>query len=67
MRPIELIQADEQFPVDGSKVRLAMARGENWESLVPDSIAKYIKSNHLDDRFREEFGLQTLALETIIQ
>ncbi len=67
MRPIELIPSEEQIPVDGSGVRRAMARGEAWESLVPSVVAEYIKSNHLDVRFREEFGLETLALETIIQ
>jgi nicotinamide-nucleotide adenylyltransferase len=66
-RPIELVPAEERAPVDGSRVRRAMARGENWEPLVPQAVAQYIKSNHLDVRFREEFGLQTLAMETIIQ
>lgn len=66
-RPVELILPEEQIPVDGSAVRRAMARGEDWESLVPSAIAEYIKSNRLDMRFREEFGLQTLALETMIQ
>jgi len=66
IRPIELIPSEEQVPVDGSRVRRAMARGEDWESLVPSVVAEYIKSNKLDIRFREEFGLQTLAIETII-
>jgi len=63
--PIELIRPEEQVPVDGSRVRRAMARGENWESLVSQVVAEYIKSNQLDIRFRKEFGLETLALETI--
>jgi len=66
-RPIELIPLEEQIPVDGSGVRRAMARGDAWESLVPSVVAEYIKSNRLDVRFREEFGLETLAMETIIQ
>ena len=67
MRPIELIPSEEQIPVDGSGVRRAMARGVAWESLVPPVIAEYIKSNRLDVRFRAEFGLETLAMETIVQ
>ena len=66
MHPVELIRLEEQVPVDGSRVRRAMARGEAWESLVPPVIAEYLKSKQLDVRFRSEFGLQTLALETII-
>ena len=66
MRPIELIPFNERVPVDGSRVRRAMARGEDWESLVPSVVAEYIKSNRLDVRFREEFGLQTLVLETVV-
>jgi len=66
-RPIELIPLNERAPVDGSRVRRAMARGEDWESLVPQVVAEYIKSNRLDVRFREEFGLQTLALVTLVE
>jgi nicotinamide-nucleotide adenylyltransferase len=67
IRPVELIPPGERVPAEGSAVRRAMARGEDWEPLVPQVVAEYIKSNHLDVRFREEFGLQTLAMETIIQ
>ena len=67
IRPVELIPPRERVPVEGSAVRRAMARGEDWESLVPNVIAEYIKSNHLDIRFREEFGLETLALATVVE
>jgi nicotinamide-nucleotide adenylyltransferase len=66
-RPVELIPPGKRVAVDGSRVRRAMARGEDWESLVPTVVADYIKSNQLDVRFRREFGLQTLALDVIIQ
>jgi nicotinic acid mononucleotide adenylyltransferase len=67
VHPLELIPVEKQMQVDGSRVRRAMARGEDWESLVPARVAEYLKSNKLDERFRREFGLQTLALETILQ
>ncbi len=67
IRPVELIPPRERVPAEGSAVRRAMARGDDWESLVPNVVVKYIMSNHLDVRFRREFGLQTLAMETIIQ
>ncbi len=66
-RPVELILPEEQIPVDGSGVRRAMARGEDWESLVPSVVAEYIKSNQLDVRFREEFGLETLAMIMVVE
>ena len=67
IRPVELVPSEERIQVDGSAVRRAMAMGDDWTSLVPNQVAEYIKFNHLDERFRKEFGLQTLALETIIQ
>ncbi len=67
IRPVELIPPQERVPADGSGVRRAMARGEDWESLIPPVVAEYIKSNRLDVRFREEFGLETLALATVIE
>lgn len=67
LRPVELIPPRERVPAEGSAVRRAMARGEGWESLVPTAVAEYIKSNKLDVRFREEFGLETLALVTVVE
>jgi nicotinamide-nucleotide adenylyltransferase len=67
VRPIELIPKDQQIPIDGSMVRQAMASNEDWQEFVPEEIADYICSNHLDVRFRQEFGLQTLALKTILK
>ncbi|MCC6298379.1 MAG: hypothetical protein IT314_03715 [Anaerolineales bacterium] len=67
IRPVGLIQPRERVPADGSGVRRAMAQGADWESLVPPVIAEYIKSNKLDVRFREEFGLETLALATVVE
>ena len=38
-----------------------MARGEAWQELVPPEVAAFIENNGLDERFRREFGLETLA------
>jgi nicotinamide-nucleotide adenylyltransferase len=67
IRPVELIKHGEQVHVDGTIVRAMMARGEAWQGWVPEVIADYIQQNELDKRFRREFGLETLALQTIIQ
>jgi nicotinamide-nucleotide adenylyltransferase len=64
-RPVMLVPEDERIAIDGTMVRKAMARGEGWVELVPKSIGGYIKAGRIDERFRREFGLQTLALETL--
>lgn len=66
VRPVALIPEAERVPVDGAAVRRAMARGGAWQSLVPPQVAGYIATGRLDERFRREFGLQTLALDTLI-
>jgi nicotinamide mononucleotide adenylyltransferase len=60
-RPIAFVPLNERIPVSGSLVRQKMARGEDWQVLVPPEIAAYITENKLDERFRREFGLETLA------
>ena len=64
IHPASLLSDDEKIPLDGTMVRRAMARGEDWQSMVPPVIANYLVSTGLDARFRREFGLQTLAMET---
>ncbi|MBV6452220.1 MAG: Nicotinamide-nucleotide adenylyltransferase [Anaerolineales bacterium] len=67
IRPVELIPPRERVPAEGSAVRRLMAQGADWESLVPTAVAEYIKSNRLDLRFRNEFGLETLAMMTVVE
>jgi nicotinamide-nucleotide adenylyltransferase len=63
VRPVELIDSGERVPIDGKRVRYAMARGEDWRALVPPEVAEYIARRGLAERFRREFGLRTLAAE----
>lgn len=63
MRPIEFLSPSEFIKVDGSAVRAMMAKGERWQDWVPEPVAKYIEENKLDERFRREFGLETLAMQ----
>jgi len=67
IRPVTLVPDDEKVPIDGTMVRREMARGDGWRHLVPVEVADYIVTNQLDERFRLEFGLQTLALDTFIE
>lgn len=64
IRPVSLVPLNERIPIDGTTVRHAMACGEGWQELVPESVAGYIAKNRLDERFRREFGLEALAQTT---
>ncbi len=66
IKPVDLIPATEKIALNGTMVRREMARGADWQNLLPPKIADYITSKKLDIRFRQEFGLQTLALDTIV-
>ena len=66
-RPVDFIPPGERVRVDGSMARASMARGERWQDWVPARCVEYIESRGLDERFRREFGLQTLAMETVIE
>ncbi len=66
MRPVEFLSPSEFIKVDGTAVRLMMARGEKWQDWVPERVAQYIESNKLDERFRREFGLETLAMQVVV-
>ena len=63
IKPVELVPEDERIAIDGTVVRRTMARGGDWRDLVPKEVADYITARQLDERFRREFGLQTLALD----
>lgn len=67
MRPVEFLSPSEFIKVDGTAVRVMMAKGEGWQAWVPERVAGYIEENKLDERFRREFGLETLAMQSITQ
>lgn len=66
LHPIKLVPKEARVRVDGTMVRRAMARGDTWRSLVPDEVAEYIEAHALDTRFRREFGLETIAMESVL-
>jgi nicotinamide-nucleotide adenylyltransferase len=61
-RPVSIVPPEQHVEISGTMVRSAMAAGDGWQELVPEKVAAYLRSNKLDERFRREFGLQTLAL-----
>ena len=67
IRPVDLVPDNARVAIDGTMVRRAMARGDDWHDLVPGKVAEYITRKQLDERFRREFGLEALAMEAIVQ
>lgn len=63
VHPVSLLPPERRVPVDGTRVRKAMARGEGWREMVPPEVATYLQEEGLVHRFRREFGLATLALD----
>lgn len=61
VHPIEFVPPERRVRVDGTAVRLAMAQGEDWERMVPESVARFLRERNLVGRFRAEFGPATLA------
>jgi nicotinamide-nucleotide adenylyltransferase len=66
IRPVSLLSEDDKIPINGTMVRRAMAEGDGWQEMVPTAVAQYLIQNQLDQRFRREFGLQTLAMAVIV-
>ena len=62
LHPLALLPPERRVAIDGAAVRRAMARGDGWQALVPPAIAAWIVERGVDQRFRREFGLATLAL-----
>jgi nicotinamide-nucleotide adenylyltransferase len=60
MHPFELIPRQQRSMVKGTEVRIAIAEGEDWERLVPRTVAAYLKTHGLDTRLRSEFKEEIL-------
>jgi len=60
LNPEEIIPKDKSIKLRASLVRNQMAKGEDWESLVPSEVADYLIKHKLVERFNEEFGKETL-------
>jgi nicotinamide-nucleotide adenylyltransferase len=61
IRPVGLVPDAERIPMEGTSVRMEMARGDRWRNMVPPEVRNYVLERGLDVRFRREFGLQTLS------
>lgn len=65
--PVQFVPRPNHIAVSATMVRRNLAQGRGWRDLLPPPVAAYILDNGLDQRFRQQFGLHTLAMETIIQ
>lgn len=61
IHPAALIPLEQYVKIKATEVRLKMARDEHWKILVPEPVVIYLESRGLVDRFRKEFGEQTIA------
>jgi nicotinamide-nucleotide adenylyltransferase len=62
--PAWLVPRERHVAVDGTMVRERMARGDDWRALVPAGVADLLDRRGLVERFRREFGAETLAHES---
>ena len=61
IHPFDLMESKSKKHFKGTGVRLEMARGRNWKKMVPEDIANYLVEKGLVERFRREFGEETIA------
>ena len=68
VNPVTLIAKENQIKISGTMVRIEMAKNGDWQSLVSETVAQYLTKptgnpeyNNLVERFRNEFGLETLS------
>lgn len=61
LHPVHFVAEDARIAVDATMVRLAMARGDAWRALVPESVAAWLDAQGLPERVRREFGAEILA------
>jgi len=62
IHPAELIPKEKLQKIKSTQVRVEMAKYGNWKDFVPEKVARYLEENGIVERFRKEFGLQTLSL-----
>jgi nicotinamide-nucleotide adenylyltransferase len=57
----EISPRENSIRVKATMVRLAMAKSEQWEHLIPAPVADYVKKHGLDRRLRKEFGPEIMS------
>jgi nicotinamide-nucleotide adenylyltransferase len=65
-RPVSFVPHEKQVAISATMVRREMAKGDDWRDLLPPAVTRFILEKGLDQRFRQQFGLHTLAMEVIL-
>lgn len=61
IHPSTMVPRHKWVYLRATGVRVEMAKGNEWEHLVPEPVRDYLVSQGLVGRFRREFGLPTLV------
>ncbi len=62
VHPVSFVPLEKRVAIDGTMVRVSMAQGDAYRELVPESVRDILETRGLVDRFRREFGDETLEL-----
>lgn len=62
VHPVSFVAEEKRVAMDGTMVRVAMAQGEGYREMVPDNVRELLESRGLVERFRREFGDETMEL-----
>lgn len=61
LHPYEIVPEEKKVKIRGTEVRIKIAQYGDWKRLVPREVASYFEERGIIERFRNEFGLTTLA------
>lgn len=61
IHPGDMIPPERWIMMRATQARVAMAQGGDWQQFVPDPVVEYLEKDKLVERFKKEFGLQTLV------
>ncbi|MBT3406271.1 hypothetical protein HN419_03820 [Candidatus Woesearchaeota archaeon] len=62
LTPVQAVPGNRKRDVKATIVRIELATNGDWECMVPEPVADYLKTNGLVERFQEEFAEETLAV-----
>ena len=62
VHPVSFVPVERRVAVDGTMVRVSMALGDGYRELVPEAVRDILESRGLIERFRHEFGEETIEL-----
>lgn len=62
VHPVHFVPEERRVRATGTATRLAMATGDDWRALVPPAVAALLDEGRLVERFRREFGAETIGM-----